>query len=88
MFCKTTYLMSLLFLFQKLLDENASQRHKIAVHVVSIADGGAGTKLKEESLTNEVKVIEDVTVFKSSHGMHPLVQPYINITRKGNKCKL
>lgn len=70
-----------------MLDENASKRHKLAVHVVSMSEGGAGHLPKEDNITNG-SIIEDVTVFKSNHGMYPLVQPYINITRKGNRCKL
>lgn len=74
-----------------MLQENAELRRKIAVHVVSMAEGGAG-KLEDKTCASTVtdgqKVIEDVTVFKSIHEMHPLVQPYIDITRKGNKCKL
>ncbi|XP_018331415.1 insulin-degrading enzyme [Agrilus planipennis] len=75
--------------YQYLLDKAAKQRKKISVHVVSMADGGAGTSnspKKEEK--GSVEVIEDVTVFKSSHGMFPLVQPYICMERKGKKCKL
>lgn len=72
---------------QNLLAENAEERHKIAVHVVS----GTVNHVKddaEKSPKQCAQVIQDVTVFKSSHGMHALVQPYINITRKGNKSKL
>lgn len=51
--------------------------------------GAAKETLEEDvPVKDECQVIQDVTVFKSSHGMHPLVQPYINITRKGNKSKL
>lgn len=53
-----------------------------------MSEGGAGHLPKDLIDTTKATVIEDLTVFKSSHGMHPLVQPYINITRKGNKCKL
>lgn len=66
------------------------ERKKLSLHVVSMADGGAGVKLDEETkqICTDAKNINDVTEFKSSHEMYPLVQPYINITRKGNKCKL
>ncbi|KAF5280052.1 hypothetical protein FQA39_LY18167 [Lamprigera yunnana] len=76
--------------YQKILQQNVKQRRKLAVHVLSKASGGAGT-LKEieiKEMPSTQFVIEDVTTFKSSHGMYPLVQPYINITRKGQKCKL
>lgn len=77
-------------LFQKLLVDHAEERRKIGVHIVSMAEGGAGKTDSPDSSVNPVQatVIEDVTVFKSAHEMHPLVQPYINISRKGNKCKL
>ncbi|XP_018580177.1 insulin-degrading enzyme [Anoplophora glabripennis] len=78
--------------YKGLLSHTADARKKLSVHVVSTAEGGAG-KVAEKEYTPENNkpqpaVISDITVFKSSHEMHPLVQPYINITRKGNKCKL
>ncbi|KAF7268841.1 hypothetical protein GWI33_018185 [Rhynchophorus ferrugineus] len=82
-------------LFNDLLEQGAQKRKKLSVHIVSTADGGAGviTDEKEENdiqfqSNNTPSVINDITVFKSSHEMYPLVQPYIDITRKGNKCKL
>ncbi|CAG9861187.1 unnamed protein product [Phyllotreta striolata] len=76
--------------FKNTLTENAEYRKKLTVHVVSMADGGAG---KDNASLTEIpngnsKLIQDVTAFKSNHEMYPLVQPYINITRKGSKCKL
>lgn len=60
--------------------------------MVSMAEGGSGRIIEKEYSTapqeQKLSIISDVTVFKSAHEMHPLVQPYINITRKGNKCKL
>ncbi|KAH0808873.1 hypothetical protein GEV33_013918 [Tenebrio molitor] len=78
--------------YKNLLEETAQFRRKLSVHVISMADGGAG-RIAEKEYTAESRgpsstVVCDITVFKSSHEMHPLVQPYINITRKGNKCKL
>lgn len=75
------------------MEENADCRKKLSVHVVSMADGGAGKNALDKEYTaptkrNNPSAVCDITVFKSSHEMHPLVQPYINITRKGNKCKL
>ncbi|XP_065170967.1 insulin-degrading enzyme isoform X2 [Atheta coriaria] len=91
--------------YKQLLAEDAAQRHKISVHVLSTAEGGAGCDNPAHSVLNgnvennltppattpspkQTTPINDITVFKSAHGMHPLVQPYMNITRKGNKCKL
>lgn len=82
------------------MKNDAKRRKKLSVHVISMAEGGAGVEIekegeKEAATTDKVSpdtkpssVINDMTVFKSSHEMYPLVQPYINITRKGNKCKL
>lgn len=69
---------------------NALSRHKLGVYVLSTANGGAGTKPDDSNVVVEKKpqIITDVTVFKSCHGMYPLAQPYINIIRKGNRCKL
>ncbi|VEN56875.1 unnamed protein product [Callosobruchus maculatus] len=87
--------------YKEVLEHNASSRKKLSVQVISTAEGGAGNQKENE--TNEGdgsecspekngprnrNVIGDITVFKSSHEMYPLVQPYINITRKGNRCKL
>lgn len=64
-------------------------RNKMAVHVISTAEGGAGHAglAKEPNGFLEDKkacVIQDITVFKSTQSMFPLVQPYIDIIRKGN----
>lgn len=73
-----------------MLEANCASRKKLAVSVLSMAEGGAGNE--KEAVSPEDKSvstsISDVTVFKSIHEMYPLVQPYINITRKGNRCKL
>lgn len=77
--------------YSKMIEFNSVERHKLGVHVVSTAEGGAGTAQNDDRAAEHQsgnQQILDVTAFKSSHGMHPLVQPYINITRKGNKCKL
>lgn len=77
--------------YEEMLKASSEIRRKIGVHVVSTIEGGAGTNVaKDYDVTKNGarRLIEDVTVFKSIHEMHPLVQPYIDITRKGNKCKL
>ncbi|XP_019877386.1 insulin-degrading enzyme isoform X4 [Aethina tumida] len=84
--------------YKNILKENSPHRKKLAVQVVSSAEGGAGLLSEAERLGDAKPrdtetpptVIEDVTVFKSTHEMHPLVQPYINITRKDDsriECK-
>ncbi|XP_045464651.1 insulin-degrading enzyme [Harmonia axyridis] len=79
--------------YEEFLEENAKCRRKLSVQVVSMAEGGAGriAEKENESDVENVKkpsIIQDITIFKSCHEMYPLVQPYISIPRKGNKCKL
>ncbi|XP_066145097.1 insulin-degrading enzyme isoform X3 [Euwallacea fornicatus] len=78
--------------YNELLKNDAKQRKKLSVHVISSAEGGVGlekeTDESDKDSTGLPNVLSDITAFKSSHEMYPLVQPYINITRKGNKCKL
>lgn len=69
--------------------DEAKRRKKLTVRVISTAEGGAGVhEDNEEKSAEKPQLIDDITAFKSSHEMYPLVQPYITITRKGNKCKL
>ncbi|KAG5874566.1 hypothetical protein JTB14_019568 [Gonioctena quinquepunctata] len=77
--------------YKEFLENNAVRRKKLSVQVISMAEGGAGKENEKDCpVANgpSAKVINDITVFKSIHEMYPLVQPYMNITRKGNKCKL
>lgn len=93
----------ILAFFRELIHNKAPRRHKLAVHVVSVAEGGAGleTNARDNALDTETtdelaspppykepKKIENITYFKSSHGMFPLVQPYININTNSTKSKL
>ncbi|XP_050296511.1 insulin-degrading enzyme [Anthonomus grandis grandis] len=95
-FLRTLTKTDILDFYEDMLKNNANRRKKLSVHVVSTAEGGAGDPANNNADGNNetptpdlgANVINDITVFKSSHEMYPLVQPYINITRKGNKCKL
>jgi len=93
----------ILAFFRELIHHKAPRRHKLAVHVVSVAEGGAGldsnvqdgpldTEMTDELVPpppiKEPIKIENITDFKSSHGMFPLVQPYININTNNTKSKL
>ncbi|XP_044737581.1 insulin-degrading enzyme [Chrysoperla carnea] len=78
--------------FENFFLENAKQRNKLAVHVLSTAEGGAGkidnnvdANVIEQEARNK---ITDPNVFKSTQSMFPLVQPYIEIVRKGSRSKL
>lgn len=71
-----------------MIEQAAERRRKMAVHVVSTAEGGAGVTATDAAPLESVSIITDVTSFKTKHGLYPMVQPYINITRKGNRSKL
>lgn len=71
-----------------MIEPTAERRRKMAVHVVSTAEGGAGVTATDTAPQESVGVITDVTNFKTKHGLYPMVQPYINITRKGKRSKL
>ncbi|XP_069679683.1 insulin-degrading enzyme isoform X2 [Periplaneta americana] len=89
--------------YKDLIYHGAPRRHKLAVHVVSFAEGGAGLEsniiptsvggdvidgLVPPPPCKEPTKIENITDFKSSQGMFPLVQPYININTTNTKSKL
>lgn len=92
----------LLRFFDDYIKYDAPQRHKLSVHVLSQIEGGAGTLPEPDAdfLSSSIDglfkpppykpptKIEDVTKFKSSHGLYPLVQPYINIATINTKSKL
>lgn len=90
-YLKTLTKKDVISFYERMLKANSEIRRKIGVHVVSTVEGGAGVKAAQDydvTKNGSRCLIEDVTVFKSLHEMHPLVQPYIDISRKGNKCKL
>lgn len=81
--------------YKDLIHHSSPNRHKLAVYVVSTAEGGAGNLprtsntdgvidglLPPPSFYERPMKIEDITEFKSSQGMFPLVQPYIIISSK------
>ncbi|XP_066956310.1 insulin-degrading enzyme [Macrobrachium rosenbergii] len=78
----------------------APQRRKLAVHVLSVAAGGAGDPEAPSSETTqpddglslppplkECETIADIPAFKQSLALYPLMQPYITIS-KTSKSKL
>lgn len=83
--------------YNELICVDAPHRHKLAVHVISTATGGAGhdrpvdngpTESEKNGENNEPCKIDNITRFKSTQGLFPLVQPYINITSFSTKAKL
>lgn len=90
--------------FQEVVHHSSPTRHKLSVHVVSMAEGGAGradpniaTVAEEEGSTPSAEEvappyepcqIKDVMSFKSSQALYPLLKPFIDIPRKGTRSKL
>lgn len=80
-----------------MVHSKSTLRQKLSVHVVSTAEGGAGssettvsdtTSTKDES-TDKVEEgpvkIKDILQFKSNHSLYPLVKPFNNVPRKGTQ---
>ncbi|XP_044760344.1 insulin-degrading enzyme [Coccinella septempunctata] len=92
-YLRTLKMKDILEFYEEFLEDSAKYRRKLSVQVVSMAEGGAGKVAEKENGTGieNVKMpsmIQDITIFKSCHEMYPLVQPFLSIPRKGNKCKL
>lgn len=73
-------------------------RRKLSVHVISMAEDGAGLMTENtdvninekddylKSATNKsIKKIDDIMSFKNSQHLYPLLKPFINISRKGTQ---
>ncbi|XP_012283502.1 insulin-degrading enzyme isoform X2 [Orussus abietinus] len=62
--------------------DKSPMKRKMSVHVISMAEGGAGLAKKPESASKQSK-IEDMVAFKASQSFYPLLKPFNNIPRKG-----
>ncbi|KAM3955202.1 insulin degrading metalloproteinase [Aphomia sociella] len=85
--------------YKKHISENSPDRRKLAVHVVSTAEGGAGRETVNGDNGNqkssdaakkqkEPTKITDLVEFKSRRRLYPHAAPFLNIPRKGAQCKL
>ncbi|XP_046427439.1 insulin-degrading enzyme isoform X1 [Neodiprion fabricii] len=84
--------------YKDAIHSSSPSRHKLSVHVVSMVEGGAGhaeANVAEEGSTPSTETspntphrIKDVMSFKSSQALYPLLQPFIDIPRKGRRSKL
>lgn len=74
-------------------------RTTLSIHVVSTAEGGVGhaNSIEEHDLTApeyggvrkaNASTIDDLSMFKSSKELYPMVQPYLDVKLKGAKSKL
>lgn len=64
----------------------AEKRRKLSVHIVSQVKSANSDKTSEEERRGVM--ITDLSAFKSSKELYPIVQPYMPIRRKGGRCKL
>uniref|UniRef100_A0A646QDK3 Insulin-degrading enzyme n=1 Tax=Hemiscolopendra marginata TaxID=943146 RepID=A0A646QDK3_9MYRI len=96
---KTLTKNDILEFYDKLIAYDAPLRHKLAVHIISTATSGIENEIKQNVVTppsdgtpfspelNEHTVIQNITEFKSSHPLFPLVRPYIDLSNL-TKAKL
>ncbi|XP_011305221.1 insulin-degrading enzyme-like, partial [Fopius arisanus] len=82
--------------FKGIVYNKSPSKRKLSVHVISTAEGGAGNeknikdngeKKKKPGATTATK-ITDVIAFKASQSLYPLLKPYNDIPRKGQRSKL
>ncbi|XP_046746475.1 LOW QUALITY PROTEIN: insulin-degrading enzyme-like [Diprion similis] len=85
--------------YKDVLLYSAPTRCKLSVHVVSMAEGGAGrtevnvtengSSPSSESHLNTACRINDAMAFSSTQALYPLVKPFIDIPKKNmSRCKL
>ncbi|KAK0161382.1 hypothetical protein PV327_009858 [Microctonus hyperodae] len=98
---EVAYLMTItkeqiLSFFKEIIHNKSPIRRKLAVHIVSMANGGAG--LDETNVDKNVESVNqisslptrvtDIVAFKSSQSLYPLLKPFGNVPRKGQRSKL
>lgn len=77
-----------------MIHQDSTIRRKLAVHVVSVANGGAGlvennyTKTDVNLKISAPTKVTDIVEFKASQSLYPLVKPFNDIPRKGQRSKL
>ena len=59
---------------------DTEERRKLSCHVVSTCEGGADTCDKEHVSEEFCRSVSDITGFKSSLPLFPLVKPYVQIS--------
>ncbi|KAG6465375.1 hypothetical protein O3G_MSEX015115, partial [Manduca sexta] len=79
----------------KHISPESPERRKLSVHVISVAEGGAGSDDGDQQAdphTCDTKPqpvkITDLVEFKARRRLYPQPAPFINIPRKGAHCKL
>ncbi|XP_049883205.1 insulin-degrading enzyme [Pectinophora gossypiella] len=83
--------------YMKHIHASSADRQKLAVYIVSTAEGGAGHKDDDndkDKVDNKTKItpepvkVTDLVEFKSRRRLYPHPMPFTNIPRKGAHCKL
>uniref|UniRef100_A0A1L8DTM9 Insulin-degrading enzyme n=2 Tax=Nyssomyia neivai TaxID=330878 RepID=A0A1L8DTM9_9DIPT len=77
---------SLLEYYRASILRSSPRRQKLSIHIVSSQSDG--DMVNEETPPKDVELVTDLSTFKSSKELYPVVQPYIDIRRKGARSKL
>ncbi|KAK0071978.1 hypothetical protein PV326_000607, partial [Microctonus aethiopoides] len=83
----------ILSFFKEMIHSKSPIRRKLAIHIVPMTNGGAG--LEETNVDKNVEsvnfissiptLITDIIAFKSSQSLYPLLKPFGNFPRKGQR---
>ncbi|XP_031777802.1 insulin-degrading enzyme isoform X2 [Nasonia vitripennis] len=97
-YLKTISRSQIIDFYKDVVHSESPQRHKLSIHVVSTAEGGAAaedvtsstpsaeeTKKTLEQAEQQPARIQDILQFKTSHPLYPLVKPFNNVPRKGTQ---
>ncbi|GAB0095724.1 Insulin-degrading enzyme [Sergentomyia squamirostris] len=77
---------ALLTYYKDYVLRSSPRRQKLAIHIVSSQSEPQAPS--DDNLPKNVEVVTDLSTFKSSKELYPVVQPYIDIRRKGARSKL
>ncbi|XP_059607534.1 insulin-degrading enzyme [Phlebotomus argentipes] len=78
---------ALLAYYKNFILRSSGTRQKLAIHIVS-AQAEPESVATTVKLPESVELVTDLSAFKSSKELYPVVQPYIDIRRKGARSKL
>lgn len=69
---------------------NAPNRKKLSVHIVSKTTTSPNNLVLGErsGIEEQVELITDLSAFKSSKELYPIMPPYLSVRRKGGRSKL